>query len=157
MTILLPNKILQQPRVLLWRTASQFEQAPRWVAGVEKTEHVSGQAANVGGVWRVHWRRGGSYQIIDFEITEWLEGERIGLRPLNMAVIKSDIELYQIVLNLKGLADSQTLVTVQYEYEPRHRLAKIKNLMFLRRRYLQRVEANLAALERVAGEQAMSS
>jgi hypothetical protein len=157
MTILSTEKVLQQPRALLWRMASQFDQAPQWFEGVKKTECVSGQVANLGGVWRANLYWGGLQQIIDFEITEWLEGERFGLRPLNMSVVEGDAELYQIVFNFKGLADSQTQVTVQCDYEPRHRLAKIKNLMFLRLRYLQRLEASLAALERVAGEQAVSS
>jgi hypothetical protein len=63
-------------------------------------------------------------------------------------------ELYQIVFDLKTLADGQTLVRVQCEYEPRNRLAKIKNLIFLRRQYLRRVEASLEALARVAMAQA---
>lgn len=136
----------------MWRIVSEFEQAPRWIDGVKKAELVGGQAANVGGVWRVHLQGNGSEQIFDFEITEWVEGERFGLRPLNMSAIAGDIELYQVVVNLKRL-NHQTRVTVQCEYEPRHRLAKIKNLVFLRRRYLQRLEANLAALERLAGAQ----
>ncbi|MGH7452725.1 MAG: SRPBCC family protein [bacterium] len=157
MTILSSEKVLQQPRALLWRMASQFEQAPQWFEGVKKTECVSGQVANLGGVWRANLYWGGLQQIIDFEITEWLEGERFGLRPLNVSVVEDDTELYQIVFNFKGLADSQTQVTVQCDYEPRHRLAKIKNLMFLRLRYLRRLESSLAALERVAGEQPVSS
>jgi uncharacterized membrane protein len=157
MTILSTEKVLQQPRALLWRTASQFEQAPQWFDGVKKAECVSGQVANIGSVWRANLDWGGLHQIIDFEITEWLEGERFGLRPLNMSFVEGDSELYQIVFNFKGLAKDQTQVTVQCDYEPRHRLAKIKNLMFLRLRYLHRLEASLAALERVAGEQAVSS
>ncbi len=154
MTVISNKKILRQPRVLLWRTVSQFAQASQWVDDVEKAEHISGQAANVGGVWRVHLHWEGAYQIIDFEITEWLEGERFGLRPLNMSVVEGSAELYQIVFSLKEL-DHQTQVTVQCEYAPRNRLTKIKNLVFLRRRYLQRLEASLAALERVSGAQAV--
>ncbi len=154
MTVLSTEKILHQSGVLLWHIVSQFEQAPQWIDGIKKAEPVGGQAANVGGVWRVHLQGNGAEQIFDFEITEWVEGERFGLRPLNVLVIASDIELYQVVVNLKGL-DHQTRVTVQCEYKPRHRLAKIKNLVFLRRRYLQRLEANLAELERVARAQAI--
>ena len=154
MTVLSTEKILHHSGVLLWRIVSEFEQAPRWIDGVKRAEPVGGQPAKVGGVWRVHLQGNDSEQIVNFEITEWVEGERFGLRPLNMSAITGDIELYQVVVNLKGL-NHQTRVTVQCEYEPRHRLAKIKNLVFLRRRYLQRLEASLAALERVAGIQAM--
>ncbi len=123
---------------------------------MKKTEHVSGPAANIGGVWRMHLLWGGSEQAIEFEITEWLEGERFALRPVNVSILEGDAKLYQIVFNLKELTDRQTQVTVQCEYEPRHRLAKIKNLMFLRHRYLERLEASMIALERVAIEQTMS-
>jgi hypothetical protein len=69
-------------------------------ANVEKAEHVSGEAANIGGVWRVHTRWGGSYQIIDVEITEWMECERFGLRPLSPPAADDDAELYQIVYKI---------------------------------------------------------
>ncbi len=154
MTVLSTEKILPQPRDKLWEIVAHFDQAVRWVDGVEKVEHVSGEAANLGGVWRVYLRWGGSYQIIDIEITEWIQGERFGLRPLSPASADDDVELYQIVFNLKALTDSQTQVTVQCEYKPRNSLAKIKNLAFLRRQYLQRVEASFEALGRVVNEQA---
>jgi hypothetical protein len=152
MTVLSTEKILPQPRDKLWEIVSHFDRAVRWVDGVEKAELVSGEAANLGGVWRVHLRWGGSYQIIDFEITEWMEGERFGLRPLSPPAADGDAELYQIIFNLKTLTDSQTRVTAQCEYKPRHRLAKIKNLAFLRRHYLQRLEASIEALGRVVAE-----
>jgi hypothetical protein len=84
---------------------------------------------------------------------EWLEGERFGLRPLKIYIDNGDFKLRQIVFNLTGLTDQQTQVTIQCEYESSNRLAKIKNLVFLRRRYLRRMEESLAALERVAGAQ----
>jgi hypothetical protein len=149
MTVLSIEKILPQPREKLWAFASHFNQAARWIDGVEKAEHLSGEAANIGGVWRVHLRRDGSYQIIDLEITEWMEGERFGLRPLSPPAADDDAVFYQIVFNLKVLAANQTQVTVQCEYKPRNRIAKIKNLAFLRRQYLQRLEASLEALERL--------
>ncbi len=152
MTVLSTEKTLPQPHDKLWEMASHFDRASRWIDGVEKAEHISGEAANLGGMWRVHLRWGGSYQIIDIEITEWMEGERFGLRPLSPPAADDDAELYQIVFNLKALTDSQTQVTVQCEYKPRHRLAKIKNLAFLRRQYLQRLEASLEALGRVVAE-----
>lgn len=157
MTILSSEKTLQQPRLLLWHIASQFGQASRWMEGMKKAEHLSGQAANIGGIWRMHLLWGGSEQFIEFEITEWFEGERFALRPVNGSILEGDAKFYQIVFNLKGLTDRQTQVTVQCEYEPRHRLAKIKNLMFLRHRYWERLEASIIALERVAIEQTMSS
>ncbi|MCI0693147.1 SRPBCC family protein [candidate division KSB1 bacterium] len=152
MTILSTEKILPQPRDKLWEIASHFDQAARWIDGVEKVEHVSGEAANIGGVWRVHMRWGGAYQIIDIEITEWMEGERFGLRPLSPPAADDDAELYQIIFNLKTLTDGQIQVTLQCEYKPRNRLAKIKNLAFLRRQYLHRLEASLEALGRVVSE-----
>lgn len=150
MTVLSTEKILPQPRSKLWEMASHFDRAAGWIDGVEKAELVSGKAAVVGGVCRVHLRWGGSYQIIDLEITEWMDGERFGLRPLSPPAADDDTELYQIVFNLKVLAASQTQVTVQCEYKPRNRLAKIKNLAFLRRQYLQHLEASLEALDRLA-------
>ncbi len=150
MTVLSTQKLFKLPRDQLWRIASRFDQAGRWVDRVEKVEHLSGNAANVGGVWRVYEHWNVSYRVTDFEITEWLEGERFGLRPLLRYAENVIAELYQIVFDLKTLADGQTLVSVQCEYEPRNRLAKIKNLIFLRRQYLRRVEASLEALARAA-------
>jgi hypothetical protein len=154
MTVLSAEKIIGQPQAMLWRIASQFDQAPKWVEGIEKTEHVSGKAASIGCVWRVHERWNFSYLVIDFEITEWLEGERFGLRPLRAPAEDDATELYQLIFNLKALSENQTLVSVQCEYKPLNRLAKIKNLAFLRRQYLRRLEASLEALARVAVEQA---
>jgi hypothetical protein len=150
MTVLSTEKILQQPRAKLWEIAAHFEHAAKWVEGVEKTEHVSGDAANIGGVWRAHIRWEASDQMIDFEITEWVEGERLGLRPLSESVAGSDMVLYEIIFNLKAISENQTQAIIQCEYKPRHGLAKIKNLAFLRRHYLQRLEASLQALERAA-------
>jgi hypothetical protein len=152
MTVLSIEKILQQPREILWRLASQLGQAPRWVDGIEKAEHLSGPAAEIGGVWRMHLRWEGVYQIVDLEITEWLEGECFGLRPLSAAAPEGDVELLEIVFNLKALADRQTQISVQCEYKPLNQFAKLKNLMFLRRHYLQRLAASLEALERNAAE-----
>jgi hypothetical protein len=90
----------------------------------------------------------------DFEVTEWLEGERFGVRPLNMAAADDEVVLHQIIFQLKSLSDRQTHVSVQCEYAPRTRLVKIKNLIFLRRHYFHRLEASLEALERLAREQA---
>ncbi len=53
-----------------------------------------------------------------------------------------------------GVWRVQTQVSVQCEYAPSTRLAKIKNLIFLRRNYFHRLEASLEALERLAREQA---
>jgi hypothetical protein len=153
MTVISVEKIVQQSRTVLWQVASQFAQASRWIDGVKKTEPFSGRADGVGGVWRVHLRWSNSYQIVDFEITEWLEGERFSLRPASAPARDEDVELYQLVLNLKSISDHQTRVTVQCEYKPLNRLAKIKNLVHLRRRYLQRAAACLERLERVALEQ----
>ncbi|MGH7454606.1 MAG: SRPBCC family protein, partial [bacterium] len=111
------EKIFKLPRDQLWRIASQFDQAARWVDRVEKVEHLSGNAAHVGGVWRVYERWNASYRVTDLEITEWLEGERFGLRPLLRYAENVIAELYQIVFDLKTLADNQTLVRVQCEYE----------------------------------------
>jgi hypothetical protein len=119
---------------------------------VEKTEHVSGDAANIAGVWRAHLRWEASYRTIDFEITEWVEGERFGLRPLSESVVNGDMALYEIIFNLKSISESETQAAIQCEYKPRHRLAKIKNLAFLRRHYLQRLEASLEALEHAVRE-----
>lgn len=152
MTILLAEKILQQPCAKLWELASHFEAATRWVDGVERVEHISGEAAKIGSVWRVQTRWDGS---IDLEITEWLEGERFGLRPLNMPPADDEVVLYQIVFDLKSLSDNQTQVSVQCEYTPCTRLAKMKNLIFLRRKYFHRLEASLEALERITREQAV--
>lgn len=153
MTIITVEKIVQQPRTVLWQVASQFAQASRWIDGVKKTEPYSGQADGVGGMWRVHLRWGNAYQIVDFEITEWLEGERCSLRPVSAPAKDTDVELYQLVLNLTSISDHQTRVTVQCEYKPLNRLAKIRNLIHLRRRYLQRAETCLEMLGRVALEQ----
>ncbi|MDZ7290429.1 MAG: SRPBCC family protein [candidate division KSB1 bacterium] len=155
MTVLSVEKILRQTRAKLWQVVSQFSQAAKWADGVEKTEHVSGEAANVGGVWRVHLRWDDSYQIVDLEITEWLEGERFGLRPLGTPRADDDIVLYQIVFNLKALPDGQTQIGLQCEYAPRKRMAKIKNLAFLRRQYLHRLQASLEALERFTSERVL--
>jgi hypothetical protein len=154
MTVLSAEKIVEHSQARLWHLVSQFGQAPKWVDGVEKAEHLSGDAANIGGVWRVHLRWELSYVVIDLEITEWLEGERFGLRPLRRHLEKSDTEIYQLVFNLKALAASQTLASVQCEYKPRNRMAKIKNLVFLRRQYLRRLNASLETLARVAAAQA---
>jgi len=153
MTVLSIEKILPHPREALWRLASQLGQAPQWVDGVEKVEHLSGPAANIGGVWRAHLRWEVSYQIVDLEITEWLEGECFGLRPLSTAAPEGDVELLEIVFNLKAIADRQTQISVQCEYKPLNQFAKIKNLMFLRRHYLQRLASSLEALGRIAVEQ----
>jgi hypothetical protein len=154
MTVLTAEKILLHSRVRLWPMVSHFEQATRWVDSVKKIEPVGGQAAPIGSVWRVYLDWYGSERMIDFEITEWLEGERLGLRPLNMPAVESEAVLYQIIFNLKALAEHRTQVTIQCEYEPRHRFAKIKNLMFLRRHYLRRLKANLAAFEHFSDAQA---
>jgi hypothetical protein len=153
MTVLSIEKILQQPREILWRLASQLGQAPQWVGGIEKAEHLSGPAAEIDGVWRMHLRWDNSYRIVDLEITEWLEGECIGLRPLSTAAPEGDVELLEIVFNLKALAARQTQVSVQCEYKPLNQFAKLKNLLFLRRQYFQRLAASLEALERSAAEQ----
>ena len=113
MTVISTEKILHQSGVLLWRIVSQFEQAPQWIDGVKKAEFIAGQAANVGGVWRVYLHSSGSEQIFDFEITEWVEGERFGLRPLNVSVVEGDIELYQIVFSSKGLAKLERVAGTQ--------------------------------------------
>lgn len=84
-----------------------------------------------------------------------MEGERFGLRPLSPPAADDDAELYQIVLSLKSLADNQTHVAVHCEYKPRHHLAKIKNLAFLRRLYWRRLEASLEALESVVNKQVL--
>ncbi|MDZ7362026.1 MAG: SRPBCC family protein [candidate division KSB1 bacterium] len=152
MTVLSIEKILQQPREILWRLASQLGQAPRWIDGLEKVEHLSGPAADIGGVWRVHLRWEASYQIVDLEITEWREGEGFGLRPLSAAAPEGDIELLEIVFNLKAVANRQTQASVQCEYKPLNQFAKLKNLMFLRRHYMQRLAASLEALGRIVTE-----
>lgn len=157
MTVLFAEKIFEQPREALWRLISQFASAPQWIEGIEKVEPVSGPATDTGGVWRAHVRWGHSYQVIDFEITDWLEGESFSLRPLHGNIEGEDTALYEIALNLKTLSDHQTQVTAQCGYSPRGQLAKIKNLAFLRRQYLQRLQASLEVLGRVASEQAPSA
>ncbi len=151
MTVILAEKILQQPCAKLWQIASHFEAAAQWVDGVEKVEHLSDAAAKIGGVWRVQMRGDDSG---DIEITEWLEGERFGLRPINVPAVDDEVVLHQIVFDLKPLSDNQTQVSIQCEYAPSTRLAKIKNLIFLRRQYFHRLEASLETLERLAREQA---
>jgi len=152
MTVLSTEKLLEKPREVLWRAASQFLQAPQWIAGVEKAEHLSGPAANIGGVWRLHLRWEKSYKICDVEITEWLEGERFGLRPVSAPPSEDDMELLELVFDLKAISARQTRAAIQCEYKPLNQLAKVKNLTFLRRHYLQRLEASLEALGRVAGD-----
>jgi hypothetical protein len=152
MTVLSIEKVLQKSRDALWRLASQFEQAPRWVDGVEKAEPISGPPDNIGGVWRMHLRWEASYQIIDLEITEWIEGEYFELRPIGVSAPAGSFELLQLIFNLRTISDRQTQVSVQCEYKPLNQMAKIKNLTFLRRRYLQRLEAGLEALDRAATE-----
>jgi hypothetical protein len=155
MTVLSTEKIFDQPQANLWRIASQFGRAAQWVDGVEMAEHISGEATNIGGVWRVHLRWDISYVVIDLEITEWVEGERFGLRPLRQQAENGATELYEIVFNLKALSNNRTRVSVQCEYKPRNSMAKIKNLAFLRRQYLRRLEASLEALARVTDTQGL--
>jgi hypothetical protein len=165
MTVLSSENVLPHPRANLWRIASQFEFAVKWVDGVEKAEHISGPKASVGGVWRVH-HRWDSYQIIDLEITEWLEGERFGLRPVGARSKGPDfpskdkkqagaIELHEIILDLTALTNNQTRISLQCVYNPRNQLAKLKNLAYLRQQYLRRLEASVEALARVAVERAL--
>jgi hypothetical protein len=150
MTVLSIEKIFPQPRAVLWPLVSKFKQAPRWVEGVEKVEHIFGQTANVGGVWRVHLRWNGSFRIVDLEIIEWLAEERFSLRPVGIPTQDRDVEFLQLDCDLKIMPDRRTRVAVQCEYKPLNRLAKIKNLAFTRRNYLQRLNASLEALERIA-------
>jgi hypothetical protein len=137
LTIIAAERILQQPGAKLWQIAAHFEAAVRWVDG---------------GVWRVQLRWDSS---IDLEISDWREGERFGLRPLNMPPADDEVVLHQIVFDLRSLSDNQTKASVQCEYAPCTRLAKIKNLVFWRRQYFHRLEASLEALERLTREQAV--
>lgn len=146
MTIIMAEKVLLQPCAKLWQIASHFEAAAGWVDGVEKAELISGEAAKVGGVWHVQMRGDNR---VDLEITEWFEGERFGLRPLNVPVDDDEVVLHQIIFDLKSLSENQTQASVQCEYAPCTGLAKIKNLIFLRRKYFYRLETSLEALERI--------
>lgn len=136
MTILSISQILAQPRVRLWHIASTFDNTPQWMEGVTSVHHVRGNPRGVGGVWRVQLNAEEHTQTVEFEITEWLEGERISVRPVQRSGVLHGSELFQLIFDLGEQSPAETRVGIQCEYEPRSKFGRIKNLAFLRRQYI---------------------
>lgn len=150
MTILSISQILAQPRMRLWHTASTFDNTPQWVEGVTSVQHLRGNPRGVGGVWRVKLNAEERAYVVEFEITEWLEGERFSLRPEQRSGVVHGIELFQLIFDLGEQTPAGTRIGMQCEYEPRSKFGRIKNLAFLRRQYIAFLHHTVGALNRLA-------
>ncbi len=149
MTILSISQILAQPRVRVWHIASTFDNTPQWVERVTSVHHVRGNPRGIGGVWRVQLNAEEHTQTAEFEITEWLEGERISVRPVQRSGVLHGIELFQLIFDLGEQSAAETRVGIQCEYEPRSKFGRIKNLAFLRRQYIAFLHDAVGALNRL--------
>lgn len=158
MTILSISQISVQPRMNLWRAASSFDNAAQWVRGVESVQHLRGNAHGVGGEWRIRLRTGnGAVHVVELEITEWLEGERFGLRPVRRTGVLQDIELLELIFDLSEPSPGATTITMQCEYEPCSKFGRLKNLAFLRRQYVAYLHNVLSALIQMSEGESLPS
>lgn len=153
MTILSISQLLPQPRMRLWHIASTFDNTPQWMEGVTSVHHMRGNPRGVGGVWRVQLNAEEHTQIVEFEITEWLEGERFSVRPVQRSGVLHGIELFQLIFDLGEQSPTETRVGIQCEYEPRSKFGRIKNLAFLRRQYIAFLHDIIGSLNRLSNSE----
>lgn len=150
MTVLSPTKLIACNRQQVWRVVAELQHAQKWIAGLRNTEHLRGEAQGLGGVWRFHCALGATAHVFDFEITEWINGHRLGVRPSRQTAVVGGVQYFQFVLDLKDASPQSTLVEIEFNYEPLSKFTRLKNLTFLRRQYLAFIDKTLDQLGRVA-------
>jgi hypothetical protein len=150
MTVLNYSEALNCPRQEIWRCATTFSQElPRHLPWIEKVEHLGGNPNGAGGRWSFHVIASAGLWPLDLEITEWMEGERIVLMPMGISGIFKDIQLFQIIVELKEKNNGQTQILVFVEYEPVGKLGRLNNLLFWRRRFGRVIVQAVDVLSRV--------
>ena len=150
MTVLSPTKLIACNRQQVWSVVAQLQQAQQWIAGLHRAEFLRGEAAGLGDIWRFNCEMGGIAHVFDFEITEWIKGHRLGVRPSRQTAVVSGVQYFQFVLDLKDASPQTTLVEIEFNYEPLSKFTRLKNLTFLRRQYLVFIDKTLDQLARVA-------
>jgi hypothetical protein len=150
MTVLSPSKLILSNRQRVWDVVAELSQAQHWIEGLERAEHLRGETKGIGGVWRFHCKWNDSSHVFDFEITEWMKGHRLGVRPSRQTAVVGGVQYFQFVLDLKDASPSSTLVEIEFNYEPLSKLTRLKNLAFLRRKYLDFIGQTLDRLAGVA-------
>jgi hypothetical protein len=149
MTVLDHSAVLNFSRQDVWRRVTGFSNVlPRYLPWIEKVEHLGGNPRGAGGKWSFHAVTRAGLWPLDLEITEWLEGERIALMPLGISGIFKDIQLFQILVELKDKPNGHAQIKVLCEYEPVSKVGRFKNLAFQRRRFLHLVAQAVDALSR---------
>ena len=136
MTILSTSQLAQVSQSILWRVATAFRDLNKWLSEVEKAERLGGESEGIGNLWRFRVRRNAGHQVVEAEITEWIEGERFGMRPVRQTGVFDGVQVFQVVFDFKKTADNETEVCIQCEYEPVTKFGRLKNLAYFRRRLL---------------------
>lgn len=150
MTVLSPTKLISCNRQQVWSVVAELQQAQQWITGLHRTEFLRGEASGMGGIWRFNCGWGSASHVFDFEITEWIKGHRLGVRPSRQTAVVGGVQYFQFVLDLKDASPQSTLVEIEFNYEPLSKLTRLKNLTFLRRQYLAFIDKTLDQLARVA-------
>jgi len=150
MTVLSPSKRILSNRQQVWDVVAELSQAQHWIDGLESAEFLRGDAKGIGGVWRFHCKWNSSSHVFDFEITEWLKGYRLGVRPSRQTAVVGGVQYFQFVLDLKEVSSTETLAEIEFNYEPLNKLTRLKNLTYLRRQYLDFIHQTLDKLGSIA-------
>lgn len=156
MTVLSPSKLIKSTRQQLWNVIAEMSYAQRWIDGLASAEYLRGDRAGLGGIWRFHCNWSTTKHVFDFEITEWIKGHRVGVRPSRQTAVVGNVQYFQFVLDLKEISPEETLVEIEFNYEPLSKLTRLKNVTFLRRQYLDFINHILDRLERVAATSAVA-
>gem|GEM_PF-4014639 len=102
MTVLNYSEVLNFSWPDVWRRVTGFsKELPGYLPWIEKAEWLAGNPQGIGGRWSFQTRTSAGLWPLDLEITEWLEGERIALMPFGISGIFKDIQLFQILVELK--------------------------------------------------------
>lgn len=149
MTVLSPSKLFKSSRQQLWNVIAEMSHAQSWIEGLAQAEFLRGNPDGLGGVWRFHCKWNSASHVFDFEITEWIKGYRVGVRPSRQTAVVGSVQYFQFVLDLKEVAPRETLVEIEFNYEPLSKLTRLKNVTYLRRQYLDFINRILDRLERV--------
>lgn len=154
MTVLNYSDAVNFPRQEVWRFVADFAKSPQYLNWLDKAEPLNGSPQGPGGIWRFHVITSAGLCPLDVEITEWLEGERFALMPVENSGIFKNIQLFQIVIDLKEKPSNYTQIKVHCEYKPVGKRGRLKNLAFLRRRFLDMIAQSVNTLSHVAAAEA---
>ena len=154
MTIVNYSDAVNFSRQGLWPLLADFAKSSRYLNWLEKAEPLNGNPQGLGGMWRFHVSTSAGLWPVEMEITEWLEGERFALNPVDNSGIFKDIQLFEVVIDLKEKPNNYTQIKVYCEYKPVGKRGRLKNLAFLRRRGLNLVAESVNAISHVAATEA---